>query len=134
MPQPPGPIKALRPLRGALRAHAPAEVQEAAGPEARGLLDGAIAEKGEHDLARAADAHDGGEGARVASVTLEGAGGLHRSIRIERSDRLRATGRFYLNLAPFWRPDLTRVSVSFDRPLTEASSLTLCPTPKGDAS
>jgi alginate biosynthesis protein AlgX len=76
----------------------------------------------------------GGEGARVASVTLEGAGGLHRSIRIERSDRLRATGRFYLNLAPFWRPDLTRVSVSFDRPLTEASSLTLCPTPKGDAS
>lgn len=76
----------------------------------------------------------GGEGARVASVTLEGAEGLTRSIRIERSDRLRATGRFFLRLEPFWTEGLTRVSVRFDRPLRETSSLTLCPPLKGDAS
>ncbi|RYI34516.1 MAG: alginate biosynthesis protein, partial [Acetobacteraceae bacterium] len=76
----------------------------------------------------------GGEGARIATVTLSGADGLSRTVRIERSDRLRATGRFYLRLEPFWRPDLTRVSVSFDRPFTETSSLTLCPQLKGDAS
>lgn len=76
----------------------------------------------------------GGEGARIATVTLAGADGLSRNIRIERSDRLRATGRFFLRLEPFWRPDLTRVSVTFDRSLGETSSLTLCPPLKGDAS
>jgi alginate biosynthesis protein AlgX len=76
----------------------------------------------------------GGEGARVATVTLNGDGGLHRSIRIERSDRLRATGRFFLRLEPFWHPGLTQVSVTFDRPLGDTSSLTLCPPQKGDAS
>jgi alginate biosynthesis protein AlgX len=76
----------------------------------------------------------GGDGARVATVVLESESGLRRSIRIERSDRLRATGRFFLRLEPFWRPDLTQVSVTFDRPLGESSSLTLCPPLKGDAS
>lgn len=76
----------------------------------------------------------GGEGARVATVTLDGDGGLRRSIRIERSDRLRATGRFFLRLEPFWQPGLTQVSVTFDRPLGDTSSLTLCPPQKGDAS
>ncbi|WP_374645558.1 alginate O-acetyltransferase [Tabrizicola sp.] len=76
----------------------------------------------------------GGEGSRVATVTLEGADGITRSIRIERGDRLRATGRFFLRLEPYWRPDLTRVAVTFDRPLRETSALTLCPTPKGDDS
>ena len=76
----------------------------------------------------------GSEGARVATVTLTSDDGLSRSIRIERSDRLRPTGRFFLRLEPFWSPNLTQVSVSFDRPLGDTSSLTLCPPQKGDAS
>jgi alginate biosynthesis protein AlgX len=76
----------------------------------------------------------GGEGARVATITLETASGLQRSVKLERSDRLRATGRFFLRLEPFWQPDLTRIAVTFDRPLRETSSLTRCPLPKGDAS
>lgn len=76
----------------------------------------------------------GNEGARTATVTLQTASGVIRSIRIERSDRLRATGRFFLRLEPYWHPDLNRIAVTFDRPLGETSSLTLCPPPKGDAS
>ena len=51
-----------------------------------------------------------------------------------RGDRLRATGRFFLKLAPYWQPDLVRVAVTFDRPLGESSALTLCPKPEGDDS
>lgn len=76
----------------------------------------------------------GGEGARNATVTLETADGITRSLRIERGDRMRATGRFFLRLEPYWLPDLSRVAVTFDRPLRETSTLTLCPTPKGDDS
>lgn len=76
----------------------------------------------------------GGEGARIATVTLEGASGARRSVRLERSDRLRATGRFFLRLEPYWLPDLTQVAVTFDRPLGETSSLNLCPPLKGGAS
>jgi alginate biosynthesis protein AlgX len=76
----------------------------------------------------------GGEGARKATVTLEAASGIKRSVEIERGERLRATGRFFLRLEPFWLPDLTRVAVTFDRPLRENSTLTLCPPLKGDAS
>ena len=76
----------------------------------------------------------GGEGARIADVTFETDSGLRRTIRIERSDRLRATGRFFLKLEPYWHPDLVKVEVSFDRALTDTSALTLCPTQKGDAS
>ncbi|MDP3193904.1 hypothetical protein [Tabrizicola sp.] len=76
----------------------------------------------------------GGEGARLADVTFETRAGIRRSLRIERSDRLRATGRFFLKLEPYWHPDLVKVAVRFDRPLTDTSALTLCPTQKGDAS
>lgn len=76
----------------------------------------------------------GGEGARIADVTFGTGSGLRRTIRIERSDRLRATGRFFLKLEPYWHPDLVKVEVSFDRALTDTSALTLCPTQKGDAS
>ncbi len=76
----------------------------------------------------------GGEGARKATVTLETAGGIRRSVKIERGERLRATGRFFLKLEPYWLPDLTRVAVTFDRPLRDTSTLTLCPPLKGDAS
>lgn len=76
----------------------------------------------------------GGEGARIADVTFETDAGIRRTVRIERSDRLRATGRFFLKLEPYWHPDLVKVEVSFDRALTDTSALTLCPTQKGDAS
>lgn len=76
----------------------------------------------------------GGEGARVAEVTFETRAGVRRSLRIERSDRLRATGRFFLKLEPYWHPDLVKVAVRFDRPITDTSALTLCPSQKGDAS
>jgi alginate biosynthesis protein AlgX len=76
----------------------------------------------------------GSDGARVAAVTLETGAGIRRTVRIERSDRQRATGRFFLGLEPYWHPDLVKVAVSFDRPLTDTSTLTLCPTRKGDAS
>ena len=76
----------------------------------------------------------GSDGARAATVTLETASGITRSLRIERGDRLRATGRFFLKLAPYWQPDLVRVAVTFDRPLGESSALTLCPKPEGDDS
>lgn len=76
----------------------------------------------------------GGEGARAATVTLETASGTSRSVTIERGDRLRATGRFFLRLEPYWLPDLTRVAVTFDRPLRDTSTLNLCPPAKGDAS
>lgn len=76
----------------------------------------------------------GGEGARIADVTFETGAGIRRTIRIERSDRLRATGRFFLKLEPYWHPDLVKVEVSFDRALGDTSALTLCPTQKGDAS
>jgi alginate biosynthesis protein AlgX len=76
----------------------------------------------------------GAEGARVATVTMTSASGVERSVKLERSDRLRATGRFFLRLEPYWLPDLTRIAVTFDRALGASSSLTLCPPSKGDAS
>lgn len=76
----------------------------------------------------------GSEGARVATITLEATSGIQRTVRLDRGDRLRATGRFFLRLQPYWMPDLARIAVTFDRPLGEASTLTLCPPSKGDAS
>ncbi|WP_309667315.1 alginate O-acetyltransferase AlgX-related protein [Tabrizicola sp.] len=73
-------------------------------------------------------------GARRVTVTLETATGIKRTVRIERGERLRATGRFYLRLTPYWLPDLTRVAVEFDRPLGDQSTIMLCPPSKGDAS
>ena len=76
----------------------------------------------------------GAEGARGATITLTAASGIIRTVRIDRGERLRATGRFFLRLTPYWLPDLTRVAVEFDRPLGDTSAITLCPPIKGDAS
>lgn len=76
----------------------------------------------------------GAEGARGATITLTTATGITRTVKIDRGERLRATGRFFLRLTPYWLPDLTRVAVEFDRPLTDTSAITLCPPLKGDAS
>ena len=76
----------------------------------------------------------GEEGARVASFALETTDGITRKSKIERSSRLRGTGNFYLGLSPFRHPGFSRVSVRFDRPVTDATQLSFCTGPKGDAS
>ncbi len=76
----------------------------------------------------------GAEGPRRAHFRLEGKDGLVRSAFIERAERLQATGRFYLGMSAFHMPDLSRISVEFDRPVTGNPSLSLCLTRKGDAS
>ena len=79
-------------------------------------------------------ANFGAEGARVASFSVQTTDGITRKSKIERSSRLRATGNFYLGLSPFRHPGFTEVSVRFDRPITDATQLSFCTGPKGDAS
>ncbi len=76
----------------------------------------------------------GAEGPRQAHFQLESSTGLVRSAYIDRADRLRATGRFYLGLGAFHMDDLARISVTFDRPIAGDAALSLCLTKKGDAS
>lgn len=76
----------------------------------------------------------GAEGARVASFSLETTDGITRKSKIERATRLRGTGNFYLGLSPFHHPGFTQVSVRFDRQVTDATQLSFCTGPKGDAS
>ena len=76
----------------------------------------------------------GAEGARVASFALQTTDGITRKSKIDRSARLRGTGNFYLGLSPFRHPGFTNVSVRFDRPVTDATQLSFCTGPKGDAS
>ncbi len=76
----------------------------------------------------------GAEGARVANFELQTTDGITRKAKIERGQRLRGTGNFYLGLSPFRHPGFTQISVRFDRPVTDATQLTYCTGPKGDAS
>jgi len=77
----------------------------------------------------------GEEGARVADFTLVTTEGIERHARVERGPRLRGTGNFYLPMSAYLHPGYQTISVRFDRPVTDATTLTLCPTStKGDAS
>jgi len=76
----------------------------------------------------------GAEGARVADFVLTTTDGIDRHAKIERGARLRGTGNFYLGMGPYRHPGFASVRVSFDRPVTSDTSLTFCPTIKGDAS
>ena len=76
----------------------------------------------------------GAETPRSAIFTLDGAEGLSRKGTIDRGDRLRATGRFYLGLSAFYAPGLHRIHVTFDRPVAKGATITLCLNEKGDAS
>ncbi|WP_322894170.1 MULTISPECIES: alginate O-acetyltransferase AlgX-related protein [unclassified Yoonia] len=80
------------------------------------------------DIARAAviRADLGSAGPRQAAFTLTTGAGFTRSAVIERSDRMLASGLFYKPLGSIWHPDLTTVTVTFDRPVTDDASLTLC--------
>ncbi len=76
----------------------------------------------------------GAEVPRTAKFVLEGPDGLIRTSTIERGDRLRSTGRFYLGLTAFYVPGLHRIQVEFDRPVAEGATINLCLNDKGDAS
>jgi alginate biosynthesis protein AlgX len=76
----------------------------------------------------------GAEGSRAADFVLETTDGITRRSKIDRSARLRGTGNFYLGLSPFRHPGFTKISVRFDRPVTDATELSFCTGPKGDAS
>ncbi len=76
----------------------------------------------------------GEEGSRVANFELKTTDGITRKAKIDRSARLRATGNFYMGLSPFRHPGFTQVSVTFDRPITDATEISFCTGPKGDAS
>ncbi len=76
----------------------------------------------------------GAEGPRNASFSIEGADGLIRRSKIERSQRLRATGNFYFGLSAFTMPNIKKVTVKFDRPVSDETTLSLCAHTKGDAS
>lgn len=76
----------------------------------------------------------GPEGARRVDFTLHSQNGIDRETAIERGQRQRATGNFYLGLGAFHHPGIARVTARFDRPLTPDSRLVFCTGPKGDAS
>lgn len=76
----------------------------------------------------------GPEGARRVDFTLQSSRGFDRSTAIERGQRQRATGNFFLGLGAFHHPGITRVTARFDRPLTPDSRLVFCTDRKGDAS
>lgn len=76
----------------------------------------------------------GAEGSRAVSFELQTTDGITRKSKIERSARLRGTGNFYLGLSPFHHPGFTQISVRFDRAVTDATQLSFCTGPKGDAS
>lgn len=65
-------------------------------------------------------------GPREALFSLKTASGITRAARILRSDRMQASGRFFKPLGSIWHPDLTTLTVTFDRPVSDDSALTLC--------
>ena len=76
----------------------------------------------------------GPEGARRVDFTLHAPSGFDRETAIERGQRQRATGNFYLGLGAFHQAGIARVTARFDRPLTPDSRLVFCTDRKGDAS
>lgn len=68
----------------------------------------------------------GTDGPREALFTVSTRSGITRTAFIQRTDRMLASGRFFKPLGSIWHPDLTTLTVTFDRPVTDTSSLTLC--------
>jgi alginate biosynthesis protein AlgX len=76
----------------------------------------------------------GGEGARTAEFVFQTSDDITRRTTMERGQRLRATGNFFLGMSAFLHPGYQSVSVRFDRPPTDDSRIFLCTDDKGDAS
>jgi alginate biosynthesis protein AlgX len=73
-------------------------------------------------------------GPREALFTLTTASGITRTALMKRSDRMAASGRFFKPMASFWHSDPTTLTVTFDRPVKDTSTLTVCPSSRKDAS
>ena len=76
----------------------------------------------------------GTSGPRKALFTLTTVSGVTRTASIQRTDRMLASGRFFKPMASFWHSDLKTLTVSFDRPVDDASTLTVCLSSRKDAS
>lgn len=68
----------------------------------------------------------GTTGPREALFVVTTASGITRTSQISRSDRMQASGRFFKPLGSIWHRDLTALTVTFDRPVSNLSTLTLC--------
>lgn len=68
----------------------------------------------------------GSEGPRQAQFALTTATGFTRAATIDRTDRMLASGLFFKPLGSIWHPDMTTLTVTFDRPVSDDASLTLC--------
>lgn len=75
----------------------------------------------------------GTDGPREATFQLTTRSGIIRTAIMQRSDRMLASGRFFKPLASIWHPDLASLTVTFDNPVLETSTLTLCPSSRKDA-
>lgn len=75
----------------------------------------------------------GVDGPREALFTLTTGSGLTRTVVMRRSGRMLASGRFFKPLGSIWHPDLTALTVTFDRPVSDTSTLTLCLSSRKDA-
>jgi alginate biosynthesis protein AlgX len=85
---------------------------------------------GPHDALFAAY---GAEGSRRAEFSIETADGIVRTAKVERSARLRGTGNFFVGMGAYHHPAYANLNVRFDLPVTDKTSLTFCPTRRGDA-
>ncbi|KPF46086.1 alginate biosynthesis protein [Rhizobium sp. AAP43] len=71
---------------------------------------------------------------RKAQFTFTGTDGQNRVRSVERGDRLRSTGRYFLSLGGFPAGSFGKVSVSFDAAVDETTTLSICKTKTGEQS
>lgn len=76
----------------------------------------------------------GSDVSRNVTFTFTGADGTVRTRSMERGDRLRATGRYFLSLGGIPADAFGKVSVSFDAPVGETTALSVCKTKTGEQS
>jgi len=76
----------------------------------------------------------GQDGPRKITARFTGSDGLVRDRVIERGDRVRATGRFYLSLEGLPAQTLDKATITFDAPITSESSVSVCKTNFGEQS
>lgn len=76
----------------------------------------------------------GTDGPREALFKLTTVSGITRTAVMQRSDRMLASGRFFKPFGSIWHPDPKTLTVTFDRPVSDTSTLTLCHASRKDAS
>lgn len=76
----------------------------------------------------------GTEGPREVLFSFTTAAGVVRSAVMERTDRMLASGRFFKPLGSIYHPDIVSLTATFDRAVSDASTLTLCHSAKKVAS